>query len=164
MITPKITVKHPVSDTAYLAKVLDQFKGRRVDNGVLTGTGAHPSSESGATVASIAAWNEWGTPRIPPRPFMRLSYEAFKKDTAFLIKALKSTVFAKNGKYIRKNADVKGFFDVCGLKIQSLMVKQIDSNMPPENAPSTIAAKGSDHTLFDKGSLKKSLSYAVRNN
>lgn len=164
MIKPTCKMKHTRSDTGELIKALDKLKSMHVKNGVIAGTGAHPNSKAGATIAAIAAWNEFGTPRIPSRPFMRNGYRAFKLDVAFVMQAMRACVFTKAGDHLRKNTNVKQFFEVCGMKIQSLMVAQIDSNLPPANSEATIAKKGSSHTLFDTGALKQSLSYEVVRN
>jgi len=164
MIKPTFKGKHLISDTPELIKRLEMLKSHYVKNGVLTGIGAHPSSKAGATVAAIAAWNEYGTPRIPSRPFMRNAYGVFKSDVKFIVDAMKAVVFCKDGERLRKNPNVKQFFDVCGLKIQSLMIAQIDQGVPPANAASTIVRKGSGHTLFDTGILKKSLAFETVKN
>jgi hypothetical protein len=166
---PTISVKHTISDTAKLINALNQLGRKHVKNGVLTGIGAHPDSESGATVASIAAWNEFGTPHISSRPFMRLSYVAFKKDTAFVIRALRKCLL-RNDKRVSGDAKIGDFFNVCGLRIQQLMLERIDNGISffKGGAESTVAAKeekgGSDTPLFDTGILKKSLSFAVEEN
>lgn len=161
MIKPTFKGKHLISDTGELIKRLEMMRSHHVKNGVLTGIGAHPNSKQGATVAAIAAWNEFGTPRIPMRPFMRNAYAEFKSAVQFVTDALKATVFCKDGERLRKTPNVKQFFDVCGLKIQSLMIGQIDRGVPPPNTLETVMRKGSDHTLFDTGILKKSLSFAT---
>ena len=168
MITPRFKGAHLISDTGELVKRLEMLKSHHVKNGVLTGIGAHPDSKAGATVAAIAAWNEYGTPRIPSRPFMRNAYGVFKSDVKFIVDALKAVVFCKDGERLRKNPNVKAFFDVCGLKVQSLMVAQIDNGQLQRGALSTVLAKeakgGSDTPLFDTGILKKSLSFETVKN
>jgi hypothetical protein len=39
--------------------------------GVLSGTGEHPNSTGGQTVAEVAWWNEFGTIHVDARPFLR---------------------------------------------------------------------------------------------
>lgn len=171
MITPTQSIKHIKSDTGDLIKALEKLKSHHVKNGVLSGTGVHPNSKS-ATVAMIAAWNEFGTPTIPSRPFMRLAYDAFGENKKFLLAMLRSFV-CKSGGGVRKNPRVDAFFQIMGLKIQSLMDFYISSNIAPENAESTKARKnslvradktGNPQTLIDTGILRKSLSYEVIKN
>jgi hypothetical protein len=46
-------------------------------------------------------------------------------------------------------------------KFQFEIKSIIESSVPPPNAPSTIAKKGHDHTLIDKGNYLKSIDYEV---
>ena len=43
------------------------------------------------------------------------------------------------------------------MKLQELIVDEIDSNTPPPNAESTAKKKGSSHTLVDTGQLRASV-------
>jgi len=48
-----------------------------------------------------------------------------------------------------------------GMDFENKIREKILSNVPPENAPSTIAAKGSSHTLIDTGELLSSITHLV---
>lgn len=48
-----------------------------------------------------------------------------------------------------------------GQRIKKDIQEKIRSMLPPPNAPSTIAAKGSDHTLINTGQLLNSIDYEV---
>jgi len=48
-----------------------------------------------------------------------------------------------------------------GMDFENKIREKILSNVPPENAPSTIAAKGSSHTLIDTGELLASITHIV---
>lgn len=50
-----------------------------------------------------------------------------------------------------------------GMYLENKIREKILSNVPPENAPSTIKAKGSSHTLIDDGILLASISHIVEN-
>lgn len=170
MFKPTLKVEKKFSDLAIVENAMRAMASYCVKNGILSGVGAHPDSKSGATVASIAAWNEFGVPqrRIPARPFMRNTYvELMGAHKSFIVDSIKTLVFKKDGVRLRKNPMVRKLFEVLGLKIQSLMQGQIDKGGDPAfapNAQSTIDAKGSSQPLFSSGILKKSLSYAVVNN
>ncbi len=41
------------------------------------------------------------------------------------------------------------------------IIEKINSNIPPPNAPSTIKAKGSSHTLIDTGEMRRSIDFRV---
>lgn len=165
MFKPTLKTERVYSAMDGLANAMKQMAAYHVKNGILSGVGFHPTSPK-ATVASIAAWNEYGVPQrnIPSRPFMRLTYQALMQNKQFIADTIKAFVFKKDGVRLRKNPMVRKMFDVLGLKIQSLMIAQIDAGVPPPNAQSTIDKKGSAHTLFDTGILKKSISYAVVSN
>jgi hypothetical protein len=60
-----------------------------------------------------------------------------------------------NGKPMTPELQKLGAFGAA--KIQD----QIASNMPPPNAPSTIAQKGSSGTLIDTGRLRQSITWAL---
>lgn len=169
MIAPTVKTAHPISDTALLERVMRQLESRYVSNGVLSGIGAHPNSKEGATVAMVAAWNEYGTIEggkgyTPSRPFMRLAYSNFMQQKAFIRDVLRAGLLTKDGSRLKKSVPVNDIFTIFGMKIQSLMVANIDSNMAPENAAATVAKKGSAHTLFDTGILKKSITFKVESN
>jgi hypothetical protein len=44
-------------------------------------------------------------------------------------------------------------------KLQNAMVAEVMSNIPPPNAPSTIAQKHSSHTLIDSGEMLGHITY-----
>ena len=48
-----------------------------------------------------------------------------------------------------------------GMNLENKIREKILSNVPPENAPSTIARKGSSHTLIDDGILLASITHIV---
>lgn len=50
-----------------------------------------------------------------------------------------------------------------GMYLENKIREKILSNVPPENAPSTIKAKGSSHTLIDDGILLASITHIVEN-
>lgn len=49
-----------------------------------------------------------------------------------------------------------------GMNLENKIREKILSNVPPENAPSTIKAKGSSATLIDDGTLLSSISHTVK--
>lgn len=48
-----------------------------------------------------------------------------------------------------------------GMFFENKIREKILSNVPPENTPGTIAAKGSSHTLIDTGTLLASITHQV---
>lgn len=166
MIKPVFKYTKQVDHMDRLNKLVQSLQEYQVNNGILAGIGAHPNSKQGLTVATIAAYNEFGTPNaahpIPSRPFMRNAYEKFKRyGFVFFERAFKVCFCDAKKERLKATPRTKDFFTLIGLKIQSFMVSHIDENMAPPNAPATIAKKGSAHTLFDTGILKKSISFEV---
>ncbi len=46
-------------------------------------------------------------------------------------------------------------------KLKNAAVAKVLSNVPPPNAPSTVAAKKSDHTLIDTGEMYGAIDYRI---
>lgn len=107
-----------------------------------------------ADVAEYAAYNEFGTQHTPERSFLR------------------STIDENRAKYIRMlTAAVDDMIDGVpplvaygriGLVAVADVQRKIRSNVPPPNAPSTVARKGSNKTLIDTGRLRQSIDYTIR--
>jgi len=47
------------------------------------------------------------------------------------------------------------------LKIEKAVVDEINSGVPPPNAPSTIKAKGSSKTLVDSGEMRNHVDHKI---
>lgn len=105
-------------------------------------------------VALYASANEYGTEYIPARPFVRPSIaspelKAFSKQNA-------------KDYYRGAIATLELGLERLGNFARGLIVKKIGSNVPPPNADSTIAMKGSSATLIDTGRMRQSITYQVR--
>lgn len=107
----------------------------------------------GTSVALVAALNEWGTAKAPPRPFFRLMIAA------------KSAGWGPSAARILKNTnyDVRVTLEQLGIGITDQLKASIASNTPPPNAPSTVARKGFSRTLVDSGQMLNSATYRVTN-
>lgn len=109
---------------------------------------------SSATVAEVAAYNEFGTKTksgargIPSRPFIRGTLKDNKKTIA---------TAASRILFHEPNA----FHDKMGLFLVSLVRKKIREGISPENAKKTVRQKGSSTPLIDTGQLIGSLTYEV---
>lgn len=116
----------------------------------------------GSDLVMIAATNEFGTDRagknhnvrIPERSYLRTTFYQEKKNILKII---------KNGtiKIMKGELDQKGLLEIIGTYLQGKIQEKISSNIPPENAPSTIKKKGSSATLIDTGRLRQSITYKV---
>lgn len=151
-----------------LKKDLKSVKGARA------GYFKNQQYPDGTPIATVALENEYGTikeitnetrqkaydagmpfkksqktVRIPPRPFMR--------------KALNDQ--DKWSKYVKENFDanqdgnmtLKQIAHTTAEMMSASLKNAIDSNIPPANAPRTVAIKGSSHTLIDTGTLRNSV-------
>lgn len=113
-------------------------------------------------VAPYAAANEFGTSRIPARPFLRSTIDAKGDDWADYL-----------GRAIRDGATVHRAFALTGERMVSDVQATIAGNMAPPNASSTIRRKlrqedkggGLMHsgTLIESGSLLRSIAFKVDN-
>jgi hypothetical protein len=107
-------------------------------------------SDGVTDLVTVAAANEYGTDTIPERSFMRSTFDENREKIAQITKAENSAVLAGR-KGIRESlAQIGEYF-------QGLVQAKIHSHPAPENAPATIAKKGSSGTLVDSGQLVQSV-------
>lgn len=102
-----------------------------------------------------AAWNEFGTKRIPARPFMRISTESNRRkyELNFIRDARRLSVGATT---------IRQVLDEAGREAAQDMKKTIDNFVPPRNAASTVRKKGFDHPLIETGEMKDAITYKLR--
>lgn len=115
-----------------------------------------PSAD--VTVVDVATFNEFGTNRIPARPFVRTTFEMNEKKFVSIIRQIKIQLATGN-------VAIKDGLSLVGLFAQSEIQKTIgksDSLFEP-NAPSTIEKKGSSKPLIDTGQMRQSVTFEVRN-
>lgn len=105
---------------------------------------------NGVKVASVAFWNEYGTIKIPPRPFFRNAItNNNKKWVTFLKEKAKET-------------SINNAFNQTGELIRGDIVKSITKTTTPTNSLFTIMRKGSTHPLIDTGFMRASVSYQIK--
>lgn len=113
-----------------------------------------PRDGEPATVGEIAVFNEFGCPNhkppIPERSFLRSTCDEKDRQIKNFIAKLMCEI--AEGKITTETA-----LERLGMYIADLMVQKIDSSVPPPNAPSTIARKGSSTTLIDSGQMRQTL-------
>lgn len=126
--------------------------------GVLGNAAAQPHHDSKLTVGEIAVINEFGTEdgHVPERSFLRSTFDESRADLASEARAF--TLRVLDGRMKARQA--------VALLAQSLVAKvrrKITSGegVPPPNAPSTIAAKGSSRPLVDTGQLVHAITYQI---
>lgn len=134
-----------------LEKQLNKLRKMNVKAGILSDAGSH---ESGKTLAEIAAYNEFGTDRIPERPAHRDTFE--KTRPKFKTNLAKSVDMVIEGK-----ATPEQVLNRIGAWYVGQLKKGVIAWDDPPNAPSTIRQKGSDNPLIDTGRTVNSINYEI---
>lgn len=164
----KVTAKLIVKDRGWAAmlKRVEDIKNSYVKVGVLgddpQGGGMHETEPDGSasplTVGEIAAIMEFGTQdgHIPARSFARSTFDEKREQLVDLGKKLIGGVV--DGKVTVQNA-----LNMMGSTLANAMKRKITDGegIPPPNAPSTIAAKGSSRPLVNTGRLLNSITWAA---
>lgn len=123
-----------------------------VEVGVINPT-KHKDSE--LTTAQVAAYNEFGTDKIPERSFLRSTMKDQRKQISALSKDILKKIV--NGKITPRTG-----LGILGEVLQNEVKKKIVDIDTPPNAPATIAHKESSNPLIDKGQLRNSILYEVK--
>lgn len=143
-----------LGEKALLARLADAAKGVTLTVGVHEEQGAEPAeSGGGITVGEVATINEYGL-GVPERSFIR-AWADENADTHqdFLRRAGVEIV---KGRLTATQA-----LDQVGLKMVGEVQTRMAGGIPPPNAPSTIAKKGSSTPLEDTGQLRSSITHKV---
>lgn len=101
-------------------------------------------------IAQVAFWNEFGTSGAPARPFFR-----------GMINRESNHWGADLGGYLISVAyDAGRALAMLGLSVKDALTHAIAS-WPADNAPSTVAKKGFNHGLIDKGLMQRAPDFEV---
>ena len=191
--SPSIFRKNPEWDKR-LVKMLK--KGTReiavgFPRGEATTSDRYPEhgEKEGPTVLQVAIWNNYGTRRIPARPFMQQAVPRVIKVVNRLVRAQVKKLEKRgknvatittqdvedlaadlgqpptnNGKDELNWSPLERFYRLIGQAAQDELRQTITDGDYAPNAPRTIAQKTahSDHPLIDTGKLRKSVRYVVR--
>lgn len=131
---------------------LGNMRGSYVQIGVLSSS---PDYIDGTSMAEVAFWNEFGTKRIPERPFIKTTAD----ERAGTYKAFMEQQVVK---IFQNRSTVKTSLNKAGVLAQGHVRKKIRDISTPPNAPITIKIKGSSNPLIDTGLLLRSIDYEVR--
>ena len=113
------------------------------------GAAQHNGAE-GLTVADVATFQEFGTRTVPQRSFIR---GWFDENQEFIAETLRKQFAAvAEGK-----RDAETAAERCALAFEGGIKQRISRGIPPPNAPSTIAAKGSSTPLINRGQLRNAI-------
>lgn len=127
-------------------------KGASVSVGVLSGA-SHPSGMDNATLAAI---HEFGTEdgRVPERSFLRSTMSSKREEwLAFFA--------GRARKVVAGQISALDAMEHTGMRMAGDVKAAIVAGIDPENAPATVAAKGSSTPLIDTGRLKESITHRV---
>lgn len=130
---------------------LEKLDGMEVVAGMLKDSG---KAENGASYVDIATWNEYGTRRIPSRPFIRISADTNRQTWTKMAQQCVNGVI--DGDSPRDAAQVIGH-----RMVEDIRKVFGDKSKLAPNAPSTIKKKGHDKPLIDTGKLKATVNYRV---
>lgn len=129
---------------------LQKLYGMEVVAGMLKDSG---KAENGASYVDIATWNEYGTGRIPSRPFIRISADTNKAAWAKMAQQCVNDVI--DGDNPRDAAQVVGHRMVEDIR------KVFGSSELKANAPSTIAKKGRNEPLVYSGEMRRRVNFRI---
>lgn len=127
-------------------------KNASVRVGVLADAG---QADDGADLVDIAVYNEFGTRRIPARPFVRGAFDQKRRDLSRLKSRLWDQVLAGR-------LDTRRALGLLGQTHEDQIKLYMTELRTPPNAESTIAAKTragriGDNPLIDTGRLRGSI-------
>lgn len=119
--------------------------------------GVHESAgsyQSGVPVGAVAFWAEYGTVNQPARPWMSTTIDTKRDSLLEDNKRLFGLVI--DGKLTPEQALKR-----LGFRIEEEMKRTLQSDVPPPNAPSTLARKSGTKTLIDSRLLLRSIGHEV---
>ena len=138
-----------------LERVLKELDSLEVAVGYTAESGSYDDSDNPPTLVEVAAVNEFGTDRIPSRPFIRGTYLDHTDEVENFIKRSVATG-------IRRKEEPNAIMSRIGVYAKGLMQKEIVEGAWAPNAPLTIKRKHSDKPLIDTGRMRQSIVYVVR--
>lgn len=108
----------------------------------------------GGTVTEYAIYNEFGTSRMPARPFMGTTADKYGPQVVKLVDQLVGSI-------VEGKSDIERVLSVMGEWYQMKMQQTIRDakQWAVPNSPETIAMKGSSSPLIDTGRMLGSVSY-----
>jgi hypothetical protein len=101
-----------------------------------------------------ATFNEFGTTRIPERPFLRNAMKANRRKYEREMKSAAKLILA--GQMTTEQALTR-----LGIMAQGDIQDEISTFSDPPNAASTIAQKGSSKPLIDTGQMRQAVTYRI---
>jgi hypothetical protein len=141
-------------DLGYNAVVaeLRRLNGHEVNAGILRDAG---NAKNGVPLTDVAFYNEYGTKKIPSRPFVRIASDenagAWAKEAANGV-----------GGIIDRSIKWQKCCEMVGKKMVPDIQKIFgDKSKLAPNAPATVRRKGHDLPLIDTGLMRSRVNYRV---
>lgn len=113
------------------------------------------ASDGKTTVAEVATYNEFGL-GPPERSFIRDWADQHEDRNLNMVRKIAESVVTGKG------PTPDQAFDQIGLRFVGEIQARISGGIPPPNAPSTIAQKGSSTPLINTGQLRSSIRHKVK--
>lgn len=124
--------------------------------GYVRGVSPYPAEggDEPADLVDVAAYNEFGTSTIPPRPFMKQGIENHG-DTI-------SKVAEYEMKKVINGGNAGDALNMLGIAGKAAIQEEIATGIFAPNAPSTIRKKKSSRPLIDTGHMRQNVQYYIR--
>ncbi|MEE4921722.1 hypothetical protein V2K23_20105 [Pseudomonas alliivorans] len=146
-----ITTKLDMKGLANLAKRMQTLQKTKTKVGFFEDS----VYDDGMPVATVAAYNEFGTRFHPERPFIQETLQD-KLTINKIISVLKLAAQAS----IQGNGSARAIMATLG-RIVAREIKITIANYPGSNSPRTVAAKGFDRPLYETGKMLESVKFKV---
>ena len=131
-----------------LSAALSKYKDMKAS--VRVGVLENATYPDGTPVAMVAFWNEYGTRTSPVRAFFRTTVSEQKKNWVLSVQNL-----------MKMHNDPKKVMGLIGVHMQEQIVQSINTWSDPPNSAYTIAKKGFDKPLVERGIMMRSIKSEV---
>jgi hypothetical protein len=111
-----------------------------------TQTKGQRTKPAGLSMPQIAAQNEFGTDKIPARPFLRPAFDDNRKK-------IDKAIDTEYDKIVGGQSTIKKSLGLIGLLMEELIKRKIRAVNYPPNSPLTIKIKKSSKPLIDFGQM-----------
>jgi hypothetical protein len=131
--------------------------GADVTVGIHEDVASQIHGEGPATIGEVATYNEFGTSRSPRRSFVADWADENDGPHKDLFRKIAQSILGTGRRALGLDEGMRLF----GEKLKGSMVRRMGDGIPPPNAPSTIAQKGSSTPGVDTGELRQHVDFKV---
>lgn len=131
-----------------LSAALSKYKDMNAS--VRVGVLENATYPDGTPVAMVAFWNEYGTRTSPVRAFFRTTVSENKKNWVLSVQNL-----------MKMHNNPQQVMGLIGVHMQEQIVQSINTWSDPPNSAYTIAKKGFDKPLVERGIMMRSIKSEV---